>query len=474
MSIVLPRRKKVDILTPSKAIQRAKDKLGPGYFDATLLECSKNAVELTKLVDKWEDIDKKRLKCIRELCLDQERLIRTLKSHRDCIDDDDPIASIDGVETADGKMITPGFRFKSNGDLKTSKTGLPIVQLDGNNDIDNSYTTTNVKTPDSKEIPKASASVDYEKEIKDLEMVLFDIYKTLLKNRIDLFKTSGGKVKTYLRGHRNEYIPPTEPLLDMYENPNDRFAFKPGSSKSEYLSRKKISNPTHRNCIGCQFRLKATSEPVKNIVRGKEDVGKRRWSYVPRGKYAESTATLSTVSLRSKPSKAISGSNVHFHEYGSDLRGTRSEKLTQSLSMNDSEIQPDQPEYEPRRAITTPGLCSQCWRSKSALSEKELRFDTYSTSLDSGLALEQSGTTLSGKHSMKTSGVWRSGSEPFSRASSRSFPSHADTRHFRNSLVDHKSRIKTLKTIQVRFFFLRNLKEIRKMSLSGNSKRDVA
>ena len=443
MSIVLPRRKKVDIFTPSKAIQRAKDKLGPGYFDATLLECSKNAIELTKLVAKWEDIDKKRLKYIRERCLEQEHLIRTLKNHRNCVDDDDPIASIDGVETPEGKMIPPGFRFKSNGDIKTSTTALPTVQLDDNADPAKS----------DARAKRTFASVDYEKQIKDVEMVLFDIYKTLLKNRIDLFKTSGGKVKTYLRSHRNEYMPPTEALLPGFEEPNDVFAFKPGTSKSEHLSAKKISNPTHRNCIGCQFRLKATSEPVKNIVRGKEDVGKRRWKYAPRGKYVESTATLSTVSLMIKPSKAFSGSNVHFHECGSDLRGTRSEGLPRVLSSKDSGIQQDRPQNKLRKSVTTPELCTTCSRGKS-VSEKELRFDTYTASLDSGLLLEQSGTTLSGKDSRKTSGMWRSGSEPLSRGFSRSYSSHTDNASIRNRLVDHKARLKSLKKIQVYSFFI--------------------
>ena len=436
MSIVLPRRKKIDIFTPSKAIQRAKDQLGPGYFDATLLECSKNAIELTRLVAKWEDLDKKRLKYLRERCLEQEHLIRTLKSHRDYVDKDDPVASLDGVETPEGKMIPPGFRFKSNGDIKTSTTGLSTVHLD---ETGNKHSAKEAKSL------KTLANIDYEKQIKDVEMVLFDIYKTLLKNRIDLFNTSGGKVKTYLRSHRNEYLPPTEPLSEFAE-PSDRFAFKPGTSTSEHLSAKNISNPTHRNCIGCQFRLKATSEPVKNIVRGKEDVGKRRWKYAPRGKYVESTATLSTVSLIAKQSRVLTGSCVHFHkgEYG--LHGTRSERLPRVLSSKDSGIQQDRPGNKLRKSATTPEFCKLCSRSKSTNSEKEIRFDTCTRSLDSGLVLNQSGTTLSGKDSRKTSGLWASGSEPLSGSFSRSFSTN---RAIRNRLVDHKTRMKNLKKIQV-------------------------
>lgn len=441
MSIVLPRRKKrVDIFAPSKAIQRAKETLGPGYFDATLLECSHNAVELTKLVSKWDDIDKKKLKRIRELCREQERMIRSLKSHANRVNDDDPIASIEGVETVEGKMVPPGFRFRSNGELKTSTTGLPTVNLEL--DDEGNVTTRKESRLDGLNLQKSSkekdetdqsyAKVDYDKEIRELENVLYDIYKGLLKNRIELFNTSGGSIRTYLRGHKNEYIPPpdTTDYLE-YEKPNDRFAFKPGSSYSENLYKKKISNPSHRSCIGCQFRLKAASDTVavRASERGKEEVGRRRWNYVPQGKYVESTTAFSVTSLLSKPSKANVGSNVHFHEVDQTLRGAKSEKVFRGPNKKLSGV-------SLRATVSSPEYTARTWRSKSAVTEKELDFKHTSRSPDSSLGAGLSSTTVSGRGSA----LWRSFSASLPRTDNGPFSSH---------MVDQKLRLKTLKLLQV-------------------------
>lgn len=448
----------MDILTPSKAIQQAKDKLGPSFFDETLVESSRNAIELTKLVGKWNDIDRKKMKYIKELYLEQERLIRTLKSHKERIEDD-PVASIEGVETADGKTIPPGFRFKSNGELKTSITGLSTVNLhestDGGIDrkeindrqkYENSASTPNDEKESSIRRPrKHLTDVDYDKEIREIEAVLFGIYKTLLKNRLDLYKSTGGNIKTYLRGHRNEYIPTKEILDDVFEKPNARFAFKPGSPKGQSLSKKKISNPTHRHCVGCQFKLKATSEPVKTIVRGKEDVGKLRWSYVPQGRYVKSMSALSTVSLSSKPSKVVSGSSVRLVDDMPHTGATKSEKLLKTLSLKDSGYQS---EYNISDSKT--GSEHHFYlRSKSAASRTGMDFDDGPASIVSGLGARRSGTALSWLSSRDSFGMVGSGSESLFRSNNRLGLSQVRRRQFSDILLDQKSRMKALKMMQV-------------------------
>ena len=490
MSIVLPKRQKhVDMCTASSAIQRAKDRFGKNFVDSTLLECSRNAIELTKLIDKCDKLEKKKMKNITEITRAQEHLLRTLKGHLRLIKDGD-LAT--GTETFDGKRIPPGFRFHSNGELKAS-TALSKLNLDVDDDDDQVPCRTQsrpssmgsnaeIKTRSSNAEIKSKSSrvrqdqiednyvhVDYDKEIRELEKVLFEIYKGLLRSRIELYNTSGGSLRTYLRGHKNEYTPAPDTHGYDYESPNDRFAFKPGSSKSEHLYKKRISCPTHRSCIGCQFKLKHESETTLKVTkRGADEVGKIRWNYVPQGKYIKpSTTTLSTISLNGKTSaskislektdsmrKPTSGPSVRFQE--SDINHwTKSEKVLKTIILDDDSDKTLKSRLSGTNTTQTP----MTWRCKSAITDQE-KSSSYNGKRNTGKLQAERGYSESWMGRSMSVSPTRAGSSP----------------GFSRSLIQHNSRMDTLKVLQViwassgNFGTYRKQRRIRRACASAQSR----
>lgn len=329
MSIVLPGKKnKNDIFAPRKALQDAQNKIGHAYFDPTVLECSRNAVELTKLVSAWEDIEKEKVRILRSLDREQEQLRRSLKRNLRRHDDDgtfrnDITASNEAIETVDGKAVPPGFRFRSNGEIKNvSQMTLPLADLDvgsadcSEDDSDPEFDRVFCKrTIHHRRLDRVNSSlpgtsrehsgpIDYATAIEELQLVIDDLVNELVKSQRKLSKSTLGN--TYLRGHSRDSIAVKEyAKREEQKSPNDRFAFKPGASNREDLHRKRVNTPTHRTCTGCMFKLKQESDDLDRIRKSREAKSnvKRQWSYVPRGKYVESTTTL-------EPSPETSVTNI--------------------------------------------------------------------------------------------------------------------------------------------------------------------
>ncbi|XP_060084711.1 uncharacterized protein LOC132563975 [Ylistrum balloti] len=292
MSIVLPKRANVDFLAPSQALQDAKKKLGPVYFDAKLIECPQNAVELSKLIQEWDEIDKKKFKIIEETRRNQRVLLHTLGSKYTFS------KHVTGLDSAsdlrDAKLPPPGFRYHSNGAPKLSLVqdqdifseyspsqswlelksegdeepfGLPlgaprrhlykkdiedasktaIENISGNVSLSSTNSDfqpaiTDKYIPGESRITIAkiekeepSINIDYENEIKNLENIIKEINEDLEKNNIDLHENSGsakGKVYAFLRAHARGDKVSLKQLVEPQEwsRPNDRFAIPPGSS----------------------------------------------------------------------------------------------------------------------------------------------------------------------------------------------------------------------------------------------------
>ncbi|XP_060572584.1 uncharacterized protein LOC132730628 [Ruditapes philippinarum] len=301
MSIVLPRRKrKTDIFAPRKSVQDAKEKLGPAFFDPSLLECSRNAVELNKLVNKWDDIDKQKIKVIRDLSREQNALAKSFKrNHSFTAFSTKDLTSEDCIVTLDGRPIPPGFRFKSNGEFKVSTTSLSVIPNDEETKSNGSEIklTHTISAPYSKRIPNEEKSnqsfIDCNREIAMLRGVIVDICEELSKSKISLSKSNSGHLKSFLRAHSNEYISVSDFTGETYEKPNDRFAFQPGSSERRNLYKQRIYTPSSRACTGCQFRLKQENDELQKLKNSSDkSILKRRWSYVPTGKYISSSANL--------------------------------------------------------------------------------------------------------------------------------------------------------------------------------------
>lgn len=325
MAIVLPRRKKrTDIFAPRKSVQDAKEKLGPAFFDLSLLECSRNAIELNKLVSRWEEIDKEKLKFIRELTREQNALARSYKNNRLLFKDERKTGSSEHcIETIDGKQIPPGFRFRSNGDLKYSSISLPHVSISESDEHifeKSSLPNLTVKNSDSFSVGADKGNSNYDainfnKEIETLREIIVELCEELSKSKISLSTSYSGSLRSYLRGHTTECKSFSDFTSDLYQNPNDRFAYQPGSSEKRSLYKQTLKTPSSRACVGCQFKLKLQSEDLQKLkLQQEKDVLKRKWNYVPTGKYVQSSMTPPSSSTHlgksSSSSAAFAKSNT--------------------------------------------------------------------------------------------------------------------------------------------------------------------
>lgn len=289
MSIVLPKRAHVDFLAPSKALQDAKKKLGPIYFDAKLIECPQNAVELSKLIQEWDEIDKKKFKVLEEARRSQRILLHTLGSRYTFSKHVSGLSSTSDLR--DVKLPPPGFRYHSDGSPKLSLVSdqdhfpeytltqswfdfknesdedagrpkspqrqhlhnedgdIPEVEIEHASGNVSPYSVNSEIITDTyvigeskitiekveKHEPSYDNHIDYESEIRNLENIIKEINEDLEKNNIDLYENSGsakGKVYAFLRAHARGDKVSLKQLVEPNESykPNDRFAILPGSS----------------------------------------------------------------------------------------------------------------------------------------------------------------------------------------------------------------------------------------------------
>lgn len=471
MAIVLPRRKRrVDIFAPRKSVQDAKEKLGPAFFDLSLLECSRNAIELNKLVSRWDEIDKEKLKFIRELTREQNALARSYKKDRLLFKDERKTGwSEQCIETIDGKQIPPGFRFRSNGDLKLSSMSLPHVSISESDEQISEkpslpYLTVRDSHSFSVEEDRDHSNydaVDYNKEIETLRDIIVEICEELSKSKISLSKSYSGNFRSYLRGHTTEYKSISDLTGELYQNPNDRFAYQPGSSEKRYLYKQTLKTPSSRACVGCQFKLKLQSEDLLKLkLQQEKDLLKRKWNYVPTGKYVQSSTTVLSSSTQLHKSTSSSAACAK------SITGIIDSPKPSSVKFRvDSEIAPKKETAVPKKHD---GRTNPEGRSKSspclnrrAQSARSLTFRERSdttTKLEKKAernvhsSMSKRSTTKSG--SSATSDTYSMGR---SLGSSLSYGSRiSSSRVSSRLLADYESRMNLLKEFQVfkRFLYI--------------------
>lgn len=296
--------KKKDIFAPRKSVQDAKEKLGPAFFDPTLLECSRNAVELTKLVNEWENIDKEKEKFVRDLKREQNAITKSFKrNHSAHKCDREVVQSSEGIESTDGKQIPPGFRFRSNGEIK-SVTSLARYQDDNAdvNDRAGSSQSLSRVSSSNKDFSKDNSfyvSVDYQKEIEELEGVIENISTKLSTCKVSGSSTNGNKC--YLRSHSHDVDNAT------FINPNSNHSYPLLATRSRKLHQSMIKTPCSRLCCGCQYKIKLKDDDAQITKKQDKDILNRRWCYVPVGKYVQSTSALRSASsvLKVRSSRVV-------------------------------------------------------------------------------------------------------------------------------------------------------------------------
>lgn len=308
-------------LTPSKALQDAKKRLGPVYFDAKLVECPQNAVILTKLLNHLDELDKQRLKIIEEGRKNQRILLHTLQSRY----------------IRDIKLPPPGFRFHANGDpklslLQSSDRPTRFQNLCEQEDV--LLTQTFIRSDcnlDTFEIKQKSSNateefVEFKDEIQEIENIIRELEDDLKKSKINVNNVGSAREKamSFLRAHSQgeEALVRTasEPL--KFSQPNDRFPFQPGSStfacKKGSIAVEKIPKSTlHSTCIACQYKLKHSSEDFQRLTDDVNRLKPKRWNIGFHGTSMNSpSSNLSTPSsilhLKSKSQSLHVSNQVTF------------------------------------------------------------------------------------------------------------------------------------------------------------------
>lgn len=288
---VITLKKTQDRLAPSKKLQDAKDKLGPLYYDSRILECPQNAVELSKLLDEWADIDRQCHRHMEERKKTQKALEWSLRKYQpeDMSDEQKEIWQ----DTSRVASTPSGFRYHANGDVKEVTKSRTSMRLDVTSALNmaadpsrsKSYSlpstraSTAVPTLEKKSSENEtkvsknnlSTEVDFQKEIDSLEVVIKDIATDLAVNKIDPHVPS----RSFLRAHSQTTTQwgNLNELSKPFKNPNDRFAFQPGTINFGHSSTnvsemgKKFQNKmsSHNSCIACQFKLKHSGDDFRKL-----------------------------------------------------------------------------------------------------------------------------------------------------------------------------------------------------------------
>lgn len=349
MEVILPRRKKrVDIFAHRKSVEAAKGILGYAYFDQTRTECSTNAIELSKFVQKLENIDKEKARRLRDLTREQHVLIRSLKRFRSRRTLKESSSNDATSSALGGKPIPSEFRFKNNGETNTSMTYMPHCNVtDSDKDLSLKLAKSNcfarelsiashssnvhrIRLEEDR-IPYTSRDID--QEIKALRCDIVDICKELSNSKISIPESNTATFKQFLRAHSNEYV-----VEGLYGSTDDRFAFQFEPTERQNVGEQTIKKPSARSCTACQFKLKQKSDDLqKTTLYPDNDILKQQWCYFPTDpRVLPSTGTPSSTAAVSNTSLFFTHSVEHIDD--TDTMDSQKQS-TFHLKLN-SEIQP--------------------------------------------------------------------------------------------------------------------------------------
>ncbi|XP_046327654.1 uncharacterized protein LOC124111844 [Haliotis rufescens] len=330
MSVVFPCRKR-EFLAPSKTLQDLKVKLGPVYFDAKLIECPQNAVELVKLLQKLEELDKQKFKKLSEKSREQRVLQNSLSSRYVNIKDpscSSLLSTSSSVksfsEVIDQKKLPPGFRFHANGDPKSGVMAPDRDVVDSRTSVTSRLSATDRRdgrwrdddggnVDDDKledEITEENTprdpgyeEIDYSHEIEELERVIMQLEAQLIsqsdKSTISDDETVSSK-HNFLRAHSHS----GEIFESCLNRTSANYAYDPEQQYrleklpgSQFLgSRFKPTVSKNSKCLACQFKLRHVgNEFLKSNGKG---ITKERWHIAPSGCFVASPTISAKSSLR--------------------------------------------------------------------------------------------------------------------------------------------------------------------------------
>nr|XP_034334951.1 uncharacterized protein LOC105327945 [Crassostrea gigas] len=388
-------------LSPSKALQDAKEKLGPVYFDAKLVECPQNAVELAKLLNNLDELDKQRLKIIEEGRKNQRILLHTLSSRYTFSKSSPSLSANQSIR--DVKLPPPGFRYHANGDPKLSLLQSPTgsLHIRGTD-------TSSQNLPEQEDVllkqtfiasdsnlhkmhvaeksPNSSDNaIGFEEEIHEIENIIRELEEDMKKSKINVNSVGSAREKamSFLRAHSQgeEALAKTisEPLT--YSQPNDRFPFQPGAStftskKSSPTIKERPKSTSHSSCVACQYKLKHSSEDFKRLSDTMDKIKIKRWNIAPQGTLVKSPSSKLSVAPSILHSSNSSKSKSSFS----------SNRVTFNLDADSKPKFQDRP--RPKSSVETEFLHNRASGTRSTQSSMSSRGRSVSSLLDNRSVIE--------------------------------------------------------------------------------------
>ncbi|KAJ8321553.1 hypothetical protein KUTeg_000895 [Tegillarca granosa] len=329
MSIVLPGRNlKVNFLAPSKAFQDAKETLGPEYFDAQLIECPQNAVELSKLIKEWDELDKQRFKAVEEVRRNQRVLLHTLSSRYTFSKSSNSLESLTSI--SDVKLPPPGFRYHADGSKKVEdgngkknsvldlgtfeedgeendtiivdtligKTSVAKVSIPQRIGFDKLVKTSKFDTTETKPLSSETEHYKDNHEIDKETLLRFklEIEQMMADSdlRQELPKNASASRCRISKQLQFEPVSRSEPSTDKTHS-NDGFPFRQKSSgffrvenKIDALYKPIRKTPICSKCTACRYKLQHSSVDFRKLQQSLNNPKFRRWNIAPQGVLVES------------------------------------------------------------------------------------------------------------------------------------------------------------------------------------------
>ncbi|XP_064618135.1 uncharacterized protein LOC135482194 [Liolophura sinensis] len=277
--------------TLSKTLIEAKHRLGSVYFEARLIECPKNAIELKKLLKKYDFLEREYLKQVIEVNRGQQMLSLSLTNY---LKAGRPLSSQEIFSHSRSHRLTlplpPGFRFRSNGESKQVQLKSVPTEIDGQKCWKNTnqwrkrqYALLNSVLRDTQVIKTTSN----EDTVGDSDKSSADESKSVI--------TKDSKTGKSLC--------------------NSRFAFKPGSinfgkSTGKILKQRRCTRSSLRPaCSACQFKLKYSDEGLQKIQHTQKEP-LRRWQIPPKGIYVQAPFNFNELNKIVRAAQGCKGSDI--------------------------------------------------------------------------------------------------------------------------------------------------------------------
>lgn len=275
--------------TPKKQSAYGLDKPQVKYQPARIIECTQNVIELRKLLNNWHHIDVAQKKSLTKM--ENEKL--SWENHFNRILGE-PISELE-----DSFELEPGFRFKSNGDIKKTNRGniTKVVEYIKNwqavkqhmrererkriapGKVKNENRVyLNIQIPcakigwgdmnvlDAENLSQSDCSEGdiVDKAIEETEMALQEIWSDIEMNEAQKRGRSTQSSQCFLRALSRENCYSGGP-----------YAVKSNRQARHFCSRNFNNHPLKsrgfkNNCVACEFKLSGRGNPVDDdtILRG--------------------------------------------------------------------------------------------------------------------------------------------------------------------------------------------------------------